>query len=89
MVTATGQFQTAEPSGGTSFANVTIPGYSQSWINIAYANADNDNYASFGNLSQIAGAYTDYLMITGFGFNIPHNAMINGIKIRIDQCATK
>ncbi|MEI9809656.1 MAG: hypothetical protein WDO16_18335 [Bacteroidota bacterium] len=77
--------QVAGPQNGTIFSNTTKSGSSRAWINAANAGASDNVYATFGNLSSSMGSYTDYLTATGFGFNIPANYTITGIKVTIER----
>jgi len=72
------------PSTGNSFLNGSFSGSSQSWVNPENAGASDNIYASFGNLPAVTGSYTDYLLITDFGFNLPASINITGIKAEVE-----
>ena len=76
--------QVAGPNNASSFSNADLPGYSQQWTNVNNAQSDDENYATFGNLPGAAGSYTDYMVVTDFGFTIPVGTIINGIKVEVN-----
>ena len=76
--------QVAGPNNASSFSNADLPGYSQQWTNVNNAQSDDENYATFGNLPGAAGSYTDYMVVTDFGFTIPAGTIINGIKVEVN-----
>lgn len=73
------------PQSGSNFTIVAIPGSNQTWINPGNISASDNTYATFGNLVGGAGAYTDYLVATGFGFSIPGGATISGIVVEVER----
>lgn len=77
--------QVSGPASGQNFANTAIPGSSQSWTNLSNADVSDDKYAVFGNIPGNAGSYTDYLVITNFGFNIPSGTVVKGIGVNIER----
>jgi hypothetical protein len=77
--------QSAGPKNGGTFRNTPFNGSSQSWINAANAGASDNIYATFGNITGGVGSYTDYLVAANFGFSIPGNAQITGIKVGIER----
>ncbi len=77
--------QSQGPLNGTLFSVSSIAGFSQGWTNTGDAASSNDTYASFGNLPNPAGTYTNYLMVTGFSFNIPFGIIISGITVEIER----
>lgn len=80
--------QVAGPNSGAGFTSVAIPG---SHVNMVWVNQNNvansDNaYAGFGNLSGVpVGSYSDYLVITDFGFALPPGASITGIIVEVER----
>lgn len=52
------------------------------WLNPDNAQASDNNDAT---ATSILNAYTHYLEATNFGFNIPGNAIINGILVEIEK----
>ncbi len=78
----------AADSAGPNYPTVSVnesTGSAPDWINPGNINSDNDVYAS---VSSIADTTTDILMGTGFSFNIPENATINGIELTIGRYTT-
>lgn len=51
------------------------------WANPSYAAGDNDQYAY--NPTALGG-YSDYIICTNYGFNIPSTATINGFELVVD-----
>ncbi|HVZ58092.1 MAG TPA: hypothetical protein VG870_15655 [Chitinophagaceae bacterium] len=77
-----GQIQTM--SGGT-FGTATLAGSSKNWSNPGNVAASDNVYATFGNLSNTIGAYTNYLVVTNFGFSIPAGTTVTGIYVEIER----
>ncbi|MGD0709595.1 MAG: hypothetical protein ABR968_00280 [Bacteroidales bacterium] len=72
--------QSSPGSDGTVFTTVALAGSSASWNNPANAATENGIYSSTDNIAS-NGDYSDYLVATGFTFNIPDNARITGIEV--------
>lgn len=73
------------PNNGSSFSTMTLSGSSQSWVTTSPSGASDDSYATFGDLPNTAGAYTNYLVVTGFGFTVPFGGTIAGIRVDIER----
>ncbi|MGC4038052.1 MAG: T9SS type A sorting domain-containing protein [Chitinophagaceae bacterium] len=73
------------PFNGTVFTTGTLTGSSSSWTNAGNVAASDNTYANFPNLPNTVGAHTDFLIVTGFGFNLPVGATINGIVVEIER----
>lgn len=73
------------PNSGATFTITAIPGSSNTWSNISNAGSSNNTYASFGNITGSVGRYTDYLVATNFGFNLPPGATITGIQAEVER----
>jgi hypothetical protein len=71
--------EVAGPKDGRNFSNLPITGSDKSWISPQNVSVSDNVFATFGNLSDIKGAYTDYLAVTNFSFNIPAKSRILGI----------
>ncbi len=76
--------QIAGPSPGNSFTTVAIPGSSKTWNDPGNTAASDNSYTTFGTIT-VKNGYTDYLVITGFGFNIPSGSTISGIVLEIER----
>ena len=77
--------QSQGPLSGGTFSNASLSGSDQSWINVGNATTSDNVYASFADLIDIAGAHTDYLVATNFGFSIPVNTVITGVLVEIER----
>jgi hypothetical protein len=77
--------QTQGPLNGAAFSVINIAGSSRTWINPSNVAGSDNSYASFGNLTNTAGAYTDYLVTCKFGLSIPSNAIISGIVVEVER----
>jgi hypothetical protein len=77
--------QSSGPLRGHSFTNLTLAGSDKPWLNASNANSSDNSYASFNDLSNQNGKYTDYLVAANFGFNIPALAEITGIAVSIER----
>ncbi len=73
------------PKNGKSSGNGSLHGAEQAWMNTANAAGADHEYASFGDLSNVPGSHTDYLLSTGFGFDIPTGFQIKGIRVYVDN----
>ena len=73
------------PFEGHAFSTAPIPGYSQSWTNQLNVGNSDDVYATFGNLPNVVGAYSSYIMVQDFGFNVPPSAIVKGIKVEVER----
>ena len=73
------------PNSGSSFSNVTITGSNKTWNNCGNSGSSDNVYSSFGNLGGGIGAHTDYLVATGFNFNIPAGVTISGIVVEVER----
>lgn len=73
------------PNNGTQFNTRALTGSSSNWSNTGNISTDDGAYASFADLPNTAGAYTDYITITGFGFSIPPTAIVTGILVEIER----
>lgn len=77
--------QTAGPSDPKTLGNTAIPGSDKSWMNTGNAATSDDNYATFGDLGNYKGAYTDYLTAKKFGFTLPSTSRIDGIRVYVEN----
>jgi hypothetical protein len=77
--------QVSGPQSGKFFTTSALSGSDQTWIDLDFAGASDNHYASFGNLTDIAGKHTDYLVAQGFGINVPANAIITGIMAYVES----
>jgi hypothetical protein len=77
--------QVCGPNSAVSFSTTTISGSNANWSDVEYTDASDDKYASFGNIPGGIGSFTDYMVITNFGFNIPQGTIIHGIVVSIER----
>lgn len=73
------------PNSGATFTISAIPGSSNTWTNITNVGSSDNTYATFGNITGSVGRYTDYLVATNFGFNLPAGATITGIQAEVER----
>lgn len=83
---AFGQF-TEGPLSGSSSSNVILSGSSASWSNTGNALSSDNSYASSTLSSN--GDFTDYLVVTNFGFNISLLNTILGIEVELEKFGDK
>jgi|GEM_PF-5900655 len=75
------------PNNGSSFAgNVSAPSGSVDWVNANRVATSDNNYATV-NITN-SNDISNYLRVTGFNFNIPIGATINGIQANIEKSDT-
>jgi len=74
-------FAQSGPFGPSTVTTVAIPGSSVTWSNAGNVSLSDDVYAGTGNIAGGAGSYSDYLVATNFGCNIPTGATITGIEV--------
>ncbi len=73
------------PLSGVITSNAPIPGSTSPWGNTNnVTSSDNNQSINTIDLS-IAGNYTNYLQVTGFGFTIPNSSVIEGIKVEVER----
>jgi hypothetical protein len=77
------------PRRGNDFNTSAITGSVSTWINLSNSSLSDDAYASFGDIgggagSYSIGSYTDYLVVTDFGFNVPSGAVVTGILVEVE-----
>jgi hypothetical protein len=70
------------PNNAGTGTNVPISNNAD-WSNPGYITTDGSPYATVNNLG--AGANSDYLQATGYGFSIPSDAIITGIQVTINR----
>ncbi len=81
---ATVQLLSSGPNSPGTMANDNSVGVTP-WTNVNNAKISDNTYAtSFDNN---AGAATNYLVSTNFGFSVPNNASIAGVKFEIERKA--
>jgi hypothetical protein len=85
LIASCNLFGQAGPLGPSTITTVVIPGSSVNWSNTNNAMLSDDTYTGTGDISGGAGAYTDYLVATNFGFNIPGGATITGIEVIVER----
>ena len=73
------------PLNGGSFSIVAIPGSNQTWNNPGNTSTSDNSYSNFNNITGPIGAYTNYLVATNFGFNIPLGVSMSGIIVEIER----
>jgi len=78
--------QSQGPLTAGNISNLPIPGSSSSWLNVANARVSDNQYSDFNSLPDSVGAYTDYLVATGFNFSIPAATAITGVIVEV-ECA--
>ncbi|MBL7740351.1 MAG: hypothetical protein JNK14_14135 [Chitinophagaceae bacterium] len=76
--------QVAGPQSARIFSNTSLEGSDNTWTDLDKAASSDQQYASFGDLRDIAGSHTDYLVATSFKFNIPAASYITGIAVYIE-----
>jgi hypothetical protein len=77
--------QSQGPNSGSQTSTNTLAGFSQSWTSTSSATVSDNSYTSFGDLPNTAGAHTDYLIVTGFGFVVPYGGVLSGITVEIER----
>src|SRR5215470_12927072 len=85
LVTTVITAQPAGPLSGGTFANLAIGGSKTSWSNVANVATSNDVYATIGNISGSVGGFSDYLIVSNFGFAIPAGNQIDGIVVEVER----
>lgn len=70
---------------GGSVSTTIISGSSTSWSNLSDAVNDDDTRASSSASLSTIGNYTDYIVVTNFGFSVPAANLIEGIQVNVDR----
>jgi hypothetical protein len=76
--------QSQGPADGKSFANTSIAGSNKQWNVNDNLSASDNQYTDFGNLTS-NGSYTDYLVVSDFGFLVPAGATVTGIVAEVER----
>ncbi len=76
--------QPAGPLNGTQFTNLSCGG-SKTWSNESNLSSSDDVYAQIGNIPGTAGSFSDYLVATGFNFDLPDGVSILGVKVDVER----
>jgi hypothetical protein len=77
--------QSAGPQSGTLFQTLPLTGAEVTWSKVSYASGSDDANAIFDKLSNTIGSHTDYLVITGFKFDLPYGSRITGIEVFVES----
>ena len=77
--------QTDGPRSAGTFSTVAIPGSNKTWLLPGNVASSDDAYSNFFNISGGIGAYTDYLVATNFGFNLPSGVTVKGIYAEVES----
>lgn len=77
--------QVAGPRSGTYFSTAPLAGSERTWTDVGNAGATDHQFASFGDLKDVPGSHTDYLVVTGFRMNLPANAQVTGIAVYVES----
>lgn len=76
--------QSTGPNYSRSTQNVPFENSESSWLDLPNASGSDDVFATFEDLPNVEGAYTDYLFATNFNFNIPTGYRIKGIEVVVE-----
>jgi len=83
IITAAVTAQQSTLSGvGTNFP---LGGSKTSWSTPGNVGASDNTYATIGNITGGIGNYSDYLLVSNFGFAIPAGVMIDGIVVEVER----
>ena len=77
--------QSQGPNCGSVTSNTSITGSSSTTTNRTNVFASDNLYASNTTNLSSTGNFSDYLVVTGFGFSIPTNATITGFEVNIER----
>ncbi len=78
------QAQPAGPLNGTQFTNLSCGGV-KTWSNEGNLSASDNIYAQIGNIPGTAGSFSDYIVSTGFNFDLPDGVSILGVKVDVER----
>lgn len=70
---------------GGSVSIVSISGSSSSWSNTSNIIGSDDSRSSSSSILSTIGDYTDYIVVSNFGFNISAASLIDGIQVNIER----
>ena len=85
LIVSSNLFGQAGPLSPAAVNTIVIPGSSATWANTNNASQSDDVYTGTGNIAGGTGSYTDYIVATDFGFNIPSGATITGIEVIVER----
>ena len=78
------QAQNAGPLAGSEFTNLSCGGQ-QTWSNEMNLSTSDNSYALIGNIPGPAGSFSDYIVATGFNFDLPDGVTVNGIRVDMER----
>ena len=76
--------QSIGPKNGTNFRISPLPGSESGWVDIERAESSDDVVARIDDLPDDVGSYTDYLVVSGFRFDISSDYRIAGIAVTVE-----
>jgi len=75
----------SQTSVGGSVSILSIGGSSSSWSNTSNLIGSDDSRATSSSILSTIGDYTDYIVVSNFGFNISAASLIDGIQVNIER----
>ena len=84
VFSAWAQAQTAGPLAGSEFTNLSCGGQ-QTWSSETNLTASDNSYALIGNIPGPAGSFSDYIVATGFNFDLPDGVTVHGIRVDMER----
>lgn len=76
--------QSLGPNSGSQSSNYSIGGQ-QSWSNETNIVASDDVYAEIGNIPGTTGSFSEYLLVSGFNFDLPDGVTVFGVQVDIER----
>jgi hypothetical protein len=88
LIICNGQSSSQGNNNGNTVTIVPIAGSTSSWLNVSNVKAFDGAYAVNSVNMPVTGNYSDYIVVTGFGFSIPVGNIIDGIKVSVSRWET-
>ncbi|MBK5285602.1 MAG: hypothetical protein JJE25_09365, partial [Bacteroidia bacterium] len=85
MLNSNAQSSSQGNNNGNTFTTVAIAGSSSTWLNTSNVSVADNVYSVNGSNLPATGNYTNYLVVTEFGFSIPAGNNIDGIKVSVTR----
>src|SRR5258705_12472039 len=85
LIICNGQGSSQGNNNGSTVTVVPIAGSTSSWLNSFNVKVFDGAYAVNSVNMPVTGNYTDYIVVTNFGFSIPVGSTIDGIKVSVSR----
>jgi hypothetical protein len=76
--------QVTGPASGAQYSEMSFGGQT-SWSSTGNVASSDNSYTYTGNIPGGPGAYSEYLVITDFGFDLPDGVIVRGVQVDVER----